>query len=277
MRVFITGGSGYLGQATIEALVERNIEVMALARTQSSADAVVAAGATPVLGGLTDLDVLRAAARSADGVLHLGVAYGPDVAGIDMAASSALLETGVYVHTGGVWVYGNTDGVVDESARQRPPAITSWRAVNEARVLERGGRLVMPGVVYGRSGGLIDHFLASPGRATGLVPRIGSGAHHWALVHVEDVARLFVRALDAPAGAVYAGVTENVPMADVSEAVAHAVGGQVEELSPEAAGERMGPIAEAFGLDQRISSRRAMTELGWSPTHLDAVGELAKP
>ena len=277
MRVFVTGGSGYLGRAVIEVLTGQDIDVTALARTASSAAVVAGLGATPVQGSLTDTDVLRAAARAADGVLHLGVAYGPDVAAIDMAAADAMADTGAYVHTGGVWVYGDTDGLVDESAPQRPPAITSWRAANETRVLERGGRLVMPGVVYGRSGGLVDQFLATPGRQTGLVPVIGTGTQRWALVHVEDVARLYILALHAVAGAVYAGVTENVPMADMSQAVATSVGGRVEELPYAVAAARMGPIAEAFSLDQRISSARATAELGWSPTHLDAVDELTKP
>jgi nucleoside-diphosphate-sugar epimerase len=277
MRVFVTGGSGYLGQATIEALTSRNIDVTALVRTASSAAVVARLGAATLLGSLTDLDVLRAAARAADGVLHLGVAYGPDVAEIDAAAAEAMSDTGVYVHTGGVWVYGNTNGLVDEKAPQQPPAITAWRAANEARVLERGGRLVMPGLVYGRSGGLIDQYLAAPGRETGRVPRIGAGTQHWALVHVEDVAQLYVLALQSAAGTVYAGVTQNVPMADVSNAVAAAVDGQVEELPYATAEARMGPIAEAFALDQQISSARANAELGWTPTHLDALDELTKP
>jgi nucleoside-diphosphate-sugar epimerase len=277
MRVFVTGGSGYLGQATIEALTRQNIDVTALARTASSAAVVAGLGATPIQGDLTDLDVLRAAARAADGVVHLGVAYGPDVAEIDMAAAGAMWDTGVYVHTGGVWVYGNTGTLVDESAPQQPPAITSWRAANEARVLEHGGRLVMPGVVYGRSGGLIDQYLAAPGRETGLVPVIGAGAQRWALVHVEDVAQLYVLALQAAAGAVYAGVTQNLPMAEVSEAVAAAVGGRVEKLPYATAEARMGPIAQAFALDQQISSARAKADLGWTPTHLDAAEELTKP
>lgn len=275
MRVFITGGSGYLGQATIEALIGRGHDVTALARSDYAAATVTALGATDVRGGLADTDVLRAAARDADAAVHLGVAYGPDVAEVDMAAAEALWDTGVYVHTGGVWVFGNTDGVVDESAPQSPPEITAWRAENEARVLAHGGRLVMPGVVYGRSGGLIDEYLAAPGRSTGLVPRIGPGTHHWALVHVEDVADLFVRALDAPEGSVYPGVTQNVLMADVCDAVARAVGGKVEELTLSAATARMGPIAEAFSFDQHISGARARTELGWTPAHVDAIAELA--
>jgi hypothetical protein len=38
----------------------------------------------------------------------------------------------------------------------------------------------------------------------------------------------------------------------------------------------MGPIAEAFALDQRFTGARARQQLGWAPTHLDALAELAR-
>jgi hypothetical protein len=63
MKVFITGGSGYIGRAVIEALVRRDIEVTALVRSDASAGAVTDRGAAPVRGALTDLGVLRDAAR----------------------------------------------------------------------------------------------------------------------------------------------------------------------------------------------------------------------
>jgi hypothetical protein len=37
----------------------------------------------------------------------------------------------------------------------------------------------------------------------------------------------------------------------------------------------MGPIAEAFALDQRLTAAKARRELGWQPRHTDAVAELA--
>ena len=100
---------------------------------------------------------------------------------------------GVYIHTGGVWVYGDTDGVADEDAPQHPPAIVAWRAANERAVLDAGGRLIMPGLVYGHDGGLDPAFF-------GDARIIGDGANHWPLVHVEDIADLYVRALDAAPG-----------------------------------------------------------------------------
>jgi nucleoside-diphosphate-sugar epimerase len=280
MKVFLTGGSGYVGRPTVRALVRQGHDVSALARSDASARTLTELGARPVPGGLTDTAVLREAAAEADGVIHLGQHYGDNTADVDRAAADALQEgvgdRGPYVHTGGVWVYGDTAGVVDEDAPQHPPAITAWRRANEERVLAHGGNpvLVMPGVVYGLGGGLVETFFAAPGRQTGAVPLIGDGSNHWALVHAEDIAELYVLALQAPAKSVYAGVSgQNLPLADVVGALTGA-SGRVAQLSLAEAVDRMGPIAEAFALDQQLTPARAQRELGWQPRHLDALRDL---
>ncbi|MCM1965906.1 NAD-dependent epimerase/dehydratase family protein [Streptomyces sp. G1] len=287
MQIFITGGSGYIGRSTIQALTRRGVGVTALARSEQAARTVSDLGATPVSGALSDTDVLYKAATQADGVIHLGVDYAEGTAGIDRAAAQALQDGvggGPYIHTGGVWVYGDTDGVVDEDAPLSPPRVTAWRPDNEKQVLAHastGGHpvVVMPGLVYGRSGGLAQSFFADPGRTAGAVPCIGDGSNHWALVHVDDIAELYALALNAPAGSVYAGVSgQNLPLADITRALSHAVGcpDRVESLTMEEAEQRMGPIAEAFSLDQQFSGARARRELGWTPTRLDALAELAQ-
>src|SRR3954447_9094604 len=115
MRVFITGGSGYIGSALVPALIATGHEGTALARDDADAGKLAGAGAIPVPGELSDVNVLRAAARAADGVVHLA----PSSPDVDLAASEAMqfeLGDGPFVFTGGVWVYGNTHGVVDEAA-----------------------------------------------------------------------------------------------------------------------------------------------------------------
>lgn len=288
MKVFITGGTGYIGRPTVRALIRSGVEVTALARSEHSARTLSELGATPVTGVLTDTDALRRAAGEADGVIHLGADSTEAAADIDRAAAEAMLDgvgSGPYVHTGGVWVYGDTDGVVDEDAPTNPPAITVWRLENERRVLARaatGGRpvVVMPGLVYGHSAGLVQSFFVDPARDAGAVPCIGDGSNHWALVHVEDIAELFALALNAPAGSVYAGVSgQNLPLADVTQALSHAAGcpGRIDRVTIEEAVRRMGPIAEAFALDQQLTGARAHHDLGWAPTHLDALTTLAQP
>lgn len=77
----------------------------------------------------------------------------------------------------------------------------------------------------------------------------------------------------------YAGASgQNLPLADVTRALSHAAGcpDRVESLTLEEATRRMGPIAEAFALDQQFSGARARRELGWTPTRLDAPAVLAQ-
>ena len=69
MNVFITGGTGYIGSATIAALAHAGHRVEALVRGDRSVE-----GASTVRGTLEDLDVLRAAAARADAVIHLAAA-----------------------------------------------------------------------------------------------------------------------------------------------------------------------------------------------------------
>jgi nucleoside-diphosphate-sugar epimerase len=283
MKIFLTGGSGYIGRAVIAELVRLGHAVEALARNDRAEAAVTAAGATAVRGGLTDLGVLNHAAARAEAVIHLAQAASGEE---DLAAAAAMQDGvggGTYVHTGGSWVYGDTGGVRDETAPWNPPSIVAWRKAVEEAVLARaaaGGRpvVVQPGLLYGGGNRLIDLFFVRPGREAGAVPYIGDGANHWALIHLDDLARLYAAALAAPAGSVYLGVGGVNPTAkEVAEACARAAGldGKTVSLSFEHAREQMGPIADAFALDQQLTAAKAQRELGWTPVHTDPLSELA--
>lgn len=138
MNVFVTGGSGTIGSAVIPALRGRGHTVTALARSDDSAAKVEAAGATAVRGELTDSEVLRDAAAAADATIHVGSPGDETSPEVDRVAVAAVQEgagpEGTYVHTGGIWVYGNTEGEVDEDAPQDPPPLVAWRESLEARL-----------------------------------------------------------------------------------------------------------------------------------------------
>ena len=282
MRVFITGGSGYIGQAVIEALIAEGHGVDALVRDEAGATIVSDIGAEPRLGNIEDLDVLRAGANGAEAVIYLA----PSDPDTDLAASTAIQERlgdRPFVFTGGAWVYGDTDGVVDEDAPLAPPPIVAWRLPNNDAIMsaaDQGGRpvLIMPGAVYGDNGGLITAAMVEPAGTQGYAIYVADGANHMALVHRRDIARLYVLALGAPAGSRYLGVGESdATMRQVAEAAGRAagVGGATRSLSLDEARQVWGPLADALALDQQFDVRRARDELGWSPREAGVLEYLA--
>ena len=69
MRVFVTGASGHIGLPVVRDLLAKGHKVVGLARSEESAAKVASVGAEVRRGTLDDLDGLREAARSADGVM----------------------------------------------------------------------------------------------------------------------------------------------------------------------------------------------------------------
>src|ERR1700684_3627100 len=99
MRVFVTGASGHIAAAVIPELLTNGHQVVGLARSDASAEAVAALGADVRRGDLDDLDDLAAAAAEADGVIHLAFKHEAMRAGdftgaidSDMAAHQAIGE-----------------------------------------------------------------------------------------------------------------------------------------------------------------------------------------
>ena len=90
MRVFLTGGTGYVGSAVLEALVKSGHHVDALVRNSEGASRVQARGATPILGDLMQPASWRDAAAAADGAVHAAVEYGARQAQFDATAVDPL-------------------------------------------------------------------------------------------------------------------------------------------------------------------------------------------
>ncbi|HZH13360.1 MAG TPA: NAD-dependent epimerase/dehydratase family protein [Archangium sp.] len=70
MRVFVTGGSGFVGQRLIAALKARGDEVRALARSDKAAGTVRAAGAEPVRGDLDGAEALSQGMEGCEAAVH---------------------------------------------------------------------------------------------------------------------------------------------------------------------------------------------------------------
>lgn len=106
-------------------------------------------------------------------------------------------------------------------------------------------------------------------QAAGAVRYVGTGEQHWTLVHVEDLADLYVLALEtAPAGSVFLAANDEAhTLGEIAQAVGEAAGvpGPPQPWPLEDARRALGPFAGALALDQKVTSRKAHQMLGWEP------------
>jgi len=274
MHVVLTGGTGYIGSAVLRRLLEQGHTVTAVVRSEESADAVRSAGATPALGDVTDATWFAGVLADADGAIHTADLGGAGDDAVLDAVESALGGTSrPYVHTGGVWSWGSGADLTEESPLA-PPALTSWRAAREARVLaaDVAAAVIAPAVVYGYGGGIPAGVLAGSRDDAGVVTLVGSGEQHWSSVHVDDLAELYVLALEQGATGVFIGASgENPTVRELGEAAGDGVRAESDDESRA----RLGAgFADALLLDQQVSGEKARTLLGWAPSRASVLEEL---
>jgi len=211
MKILLTGATGYLGSAIARELTAAGHNVTGLARSATSARKLQAARVVPHSGSLADAGSLAAGARSADAVIHTALddaAKAPHHVDIEAASSflRALAGTGkAFVYTSGLTVLGDTGGVMaDEDTPPNPIPFSAWRPVLEKTVLAAAGCqvrsiVIRPGWVYGHGGGAV-RLLVEGARQDGIASPVGNGRNHWPVVHIDDIARLYVLAVEqAPA------------------------------------------------------------------------------
>ncbi|MBW8805416.1 MAG: NAD-dependent epimerase/dehydratase family protein [Catenulisporales bacterium] len=285
MRVLLIGAGGYVGSALAERLTAEGHQVVALTRPGSGRPAV------PFERRFGDLKVPASLAAAVtddiDGVVHAATQAG--TARMDAAAITALTTPmrgtiRPFVYTSGVWVLGATgEASADENSPVDPIPIVGYRPDVEEQVLaatDDGVRatVLRPGVVHGRGGG-IPSMLVDWARKAGAPRVVGDLGTRWPMVHVDDLADLYVRVLtQAPARTVWHGVAEPaVRVRDLAVAAGEAAGVPGEpRLWPVAdAAQDLGKtFAEALALDQSVTADYARERLEWEPRQLSAVDDM---
>lgn len=287
MRIFLTGGSGYIGSAVLDAFVRAGHQVDALVRNSEKAAMVQARGGHPVLGELGEPASYADSAAGADGIVHAAFEYSARGPQVDAAALDVMLapttESGRFViYTSGVWVLGSTPNPADESAKLNPIDMVAWRPAHEARVLASGNSgvrtvVVRPGVVYGGSRGIVGELFKDA--ANSLVRVVGSGDNHWPLVYDRDLADLYLKlATNAEASGIFHANDEGDERVNdlVTAIAAHApTSPSIRHVPIAEARVKMGPVADALALDQVVRSPRARA-IGWNPSLHSVAGNAAR-
>ncbi|MFF5502872.1 NAD-dependent epimerase/dehydratase family protein [Streptomyces roseolus] len=291
MRILLAGATGAIGRPLTRALVRDGHEVLALARSDGSAETVRALGATPVRADALDREgLLRALdGLTADAVVHQLTALkaprlrltADDPSNVlrergtaHLLEAAGVLGAGRFVTQSLVLGYGYRDHGERPVTEEDPFGVRGGTVADHVitGLVEAEGRLFAADHVagtalrYGVFYGPGTWFDPTPGTRPFPVPRGGGGTMSW--VHVEDAAEATVAALErGRAGEAY-NIVDDRPST-------------WGELSAARGGRRLVlpgrllrlavPYLGALMLDTRlrVSHAKATRDLGWAPRHPD--------
>lgn len=287
-KVFLTNASGYIGKAVAKAALQKGHTVTALARSPEATQKLEKIGVQPVHGDLKAPEKYLDAVRQADVVIHTAATNDEDFGKYDTLTVDSIIDAlkgsnKKFIYTSGTWVLGNTgDIIADEQTPYEPLPFVAWRAENEQKVVAAAQQgvasvVLRPVIVYGGAEGIIEN-LIQQAQKTARVNYIDGGQNYWSLVHIDDLAELYVLAIEkAQPGALYNASTEFLPAKEIAELVAKVAGAaQAKSLPLEEARKTLSIFADAFALDQKIGAVKAKQELGWQTKAPKFADELAK-
>lgn len=285
MKVFLTGASGYIGGSVAAALLSSGHDVAGLVRSRQRADQVRSLGIEPVLGTLSDSDLLARMARETDAVINTADSDNREVI---EAIVPALSGSGkLFLHTSGSSIVGDlaagepADKVYEDDTPVRPLSGKAARvAINESvlAAAKDGVRAVVicPTMIYGQGHGVHRESVQVPwfirlAKKHGVARHIGRGENIWSNVHIDDLTDLYLLILDkAPAGAFFYAENGENSMRQICEAISRMLGfgGRTAPMSVDEATKESSEVAAnySYGSNSRVRATRARRELGWSPS-----------
>jgi len=283
MRVLVTGASGHIGSAVLPELRQAGHEVVGLARSDASAEAVRALGVEVCRGDLDDLDGLRKAAADVDAVIHLAFDHSKlastafvDAANADHAVvrafGDALAGTGKTFIGVGVAPTGDPERDAVINANPRAAVARTIIGLRERDV--RAILVAVPPVTHSSKDrhGFLPRMIEIA-RRTGVSGYVGEGANLWPAAHTLDVAHLFALALDkAPSGVqLIAAAEEGVPVREIAETIGRHLGIPAASVPVEHFQE-----FPFIRLDITMPSAETRALLGWDPVHPGLIADLER-
>lgn len=284
MKVFLTGATGVMGLAAMDALHEAGHTVVGLARSAGKATEVANAGAKPHRGDLFNRESLLDGMRGCDAVCNLAtrvpignrallpgawkandhirtegsrvVIDAAREAGVGRVVQQSL--SFVYGDHGDDWIDENSS--IDVSRFAEPVVVAESKLDDFARndgdgVSLRFGLITGPD---GNSAWLLNR--ARAGKATGMGPRDG-----WChVIHPHDVGTAVAAALTAPSGIYNAGA-EPIQRRDLADVYAQATGRKEGKFHGRVVMKLAGQKVELVTRSQRVSSQRFSDRTGWYP------------
>ncbi len=228
-RVFVTGGTGFVGRAVVQALRAEGCAVRCLVRRGSERDLHGLGAIERVEGDVMARQSLNEGMAGCDAVVHLvGIIREHPASGatfervhtqgtINVLEAAAAVGARRYVHMSAL---GTRLGARSRYHR------TKWAAEEAVRASPIPWTIFRPSIIYGRGDAFVS-MLAGVIERLPVVPVIGTGRQRLQPVPVAHVAQGFVRALTLDASVKHTydiGGPEPVTMVDLLDRVAAAMG-----------------------------------------------------
>lgn len=285
-NILITGVTGYIGGSVAKKLTERNYNVTGLVRNAEAAEKLKELGIESIVGNIHDESVLNAAISHADAIIHTA-----DSADDAYAADSfinALKGTGkTFIFTSGSAIFGGkengekNDFVYTEDIPLNPRLEMASRVLINQYVLQSARKnirsiVIVPTMVYGEGLGLKKDSIQLPAlinfsKGKGYGAYFGKGENIWSNLHIEDLADLYVLALEkAKPGSLYYAENGSSTIRNLAENISRQYNLQpAQSVSVQEAVNTFGPAGGYFGFasNSLCNSDKAKTELGWNPQY----------
>jgi nucleoside-diphosphate-sugar epimerase len=297
MNIFITGGTGFLGERLIRRLVSGGEHsVSALARSDRSADALTALGAEPVLADLTNAAALKAelAGRPIDVVFHSAAEIASQRNKAKLRAANIdgtqnlydairdrdTLKRFIFVST---VVTGEANGALLEETTSlnvqteygRTKQWAEQMLLNDFRDNGFPAIVVRPCHIYG-NGGWYGEIIESVRAGKMRVP--GNGKNWWDVVHVEDVASALEVVMESgmPGEIYHVCDGHPVTMGDFVAETARLAGAKVPGNVPRfLANAAIGKDTVTSVVRSAKTSNAKLRGLGWEPSYPNYESGLA--
>jgi nucleoside-diphosphate-sugar epimerase len=289
MRVFLTGATGFIGTAIVRELLTAGHQVLGLARSDASADALMRSGIEAHRGDLSDTGSLVAGARACDGVIH--TAYNHDFS-VPRAVTAETDRQAVEALAGALEDSGKPLVITSGTAllapgrtgteQDAPRSANTPRAASEETVLAAANRGVrasvvrLPPTVHGAGDHGFVPRLIDIARRTGVAAFVGDGSNRWPAVHRLDAARLFRLALEkaAPGARLHGVAEEGIAMRAIAETIGAGLGVPVRSLAKDEAPTHFDWLAHFVAIDNPTSSAVTRKALAWSPKELGLLTDM---